>query len=237
MRSVTASGWSRSVAGIATSRRWRIAFLAAALCATPWAPLACGQRVLRNHFDDGAEGWQIYDYDGGHAGNVFYPVTWGRTGGVDDSGYVWADDSRWRIDTPETPNSILAFIFSPSWVKGDPLDLRDAKVSVYLRGDGLDLKWAKVYFWAFDQEIGTRWHYTAEPLEVTEGAWGKKLTFTLRNDEKAWSRSWARDPGQPASLEQVLSDTDGYGFSFVGFDGEVTGKFSMDELDIQLREN
>jgi hypothetical protein len=124
---VTASRWSRSVAGIATSRRLRPAFVAAVLGATQLNPLACGQRVLRNDFDDGAEGWQIYDYDGGHSGNVFHPVT--------------------------------------------------------------------------------------------------------------WSRSWARDPGQPASLDQVLSDTDGYGFSFVGFDGEVTGKFSMDELDIQLREN
>lgn len=196
---------------------------------------AAGTRVLRNTFDAGAEGWQVYDYNGGSGSqNVFYPVTWEKSGGVRNSGYVWGDDSRWRIDTPEQPNSILALLVYRSWVKGDQLDLREAKVSVYLRGDQLDLKGAKCYFWALDSQIGTRWHYVSQPLPITEGAWGRKVTFTLKNDEKLWHRTWARNPASPASLDHVLRECDSYGFSFLGFSGEVTGKFAMDELEIEF---
>ena len=60
-----------------------------------------------------------------------------KAGGVRDSGYIWADDSRWRIDTPENPHSILAFIIYRGWVGGKALDLRGAKLSVYQRGDKL----------------------------------------------------------------------------------------------------
>jgi hypothetical protein len=52
-----------------------------------------------NDFNKGREGWQVYDYNGGKpgGGNVFFPATWERTGGVGNSGYIWADDSRWRF--------------------------------------------------------------------------------------------------------------------------------------------
>ena len=43
----------------------------------------------------------------------------------------------------------------PTTAQTDPLDLRGAEVSVYLRGDDLDLKGAKCYFWALAG--GTRW--------------------------------------------------------------------------------
>jgi hypothetical protein len=204
-------------------------------CAAALLMQGASARRLRNTFDSGPEGWQVYDYNGGSGSqNVFYPVTWEKAGGVRNSGYVWGDDSRWRIDTPEQPNSILAFIVYRNWVKGDQLDLRDAKVSVYLRGDRLDLKGAKCYFWALDNQIGTRWHYVSQPLPVAEGAWGGKVTFTLKSDEKLWHRTWARNPASPASLDHVLRECDSYGFSFLGFSGEVTGKFAMDELEIEF---
>ena len=205
-------------------------------------------RVLATTFDKGPEGWQVYDYNGGIAGggNVFYPVTWEKSGGVNGTGYVWGDDARWRIDTPENPHSILALIIYRDWdviypfkqapgaVKGDQLDLRDAEVSVALRGDKLDLKGAECYFWALDHQVMTRWHYKGQPLKISDGRWDKQ-TFVIKNDESKWYRSWAKDPKNPASLDRTLRECDSYGFSFVGFKEEVTGKLSMDELVITMK--
>ena len=49
-----------------------------------------------NTFEKGPEGWCSYDY---HASIIA-------------SGYVWADHTRWSIDAPERPISILPFILS-----------------------------------------------------------------------------------------------------------------------------
>jgi len=205
-------------------------WLVASLCSAA----AGAEPGVTNSFNSGAEGWQVYDYNGGIAGggNVFFPVAWERSGGVDNSGFIWADDSKWRIDTPENPHSILALIIYQSWVKAGALDLRDAELSVCLRGDKLDLKGAKCYFWVLDNQKGTRWHYTAQPLTISEDRWGEKQKLVLKNDESLWHRSWSRNPQNSASLDEVLGDCDSYGFSFVGFSDEVTGKFSMDELTI-----
>jgi len=188
-----------------------------------------------NDFNKDREGWQIYDYNGGQpdGGNVFFPATWERSGGVQDSGYIWGDDSRWRIDTPENPNSILAFIIYRAWVGGKPLDLRRCKVSVCLRGDKLDLKGAKCYFWVLSNDRGTRWHYYDEPLRIPDGKWSDKQTIVLKNEEKLWHRSWSRYPDKPASLDEVLSGCDSYGFSFVGFSEKVTGRLAMDQFEIE----
>jgi hypothetical protein len=193
--------------------------------------------TIRDTFDtidDGALAWRIYDYDGGFGDdrNVFYPVTWEASGGVGDSGYVWGDDSCWRIDTPESPDSILAFLTYRAWEGKAAADLRGALASVYLRGDSLDLKGGDCYFWVVDNEMGTRWHFVAHPLTVGVDAWGTRETFILTNDESLWHRTWARDPGNPASLDQVLSSVDSYGFSLLGFSEEVTGRFAMDQLEI-----
>lgn len=211
--------------------------LLAACCLLNTTQLARGQdpdlEVIDN-FNSGAEGWQIYDYDGGQSGNVFYPVTWENSGGVGNSGYVWGDDSRWRIDTPENPDSILSFIVYRSWVGESSLDLRDAELSFYLRGDNLDLKGGNIYFWVLNSEpYGHRWHLTSEPLQITEGAWGAKQTVTLFNDPTKWHRSWTRSPLVPGTINDILSNVESYGFSFVGFSEEVTGKFSMDELELR----
>lgn len=189
-------------------------------------------QTITNNFESGDDGWRIYDYNGG-SGNQdrFYPVTWEKSGGVKNGGYVWGDDSRWRIDTPENPNSILALIHYRSWVKAPPImDLRDAEVSVYLRGDKLDLKGAKCFFWV--NRGGCRWHLTSQPLTITDGDWGEKLTFTLKTDDKLWHRSYAP---VPATVKDALQTCNSYGFSFVGYSEEVTGKFAMDDFVIRLK--
>lgn len=243
---------------IAVLSAWALAIAANAQQAPSPASL------VRYSFDgssDDSEAWRAYDYAGdGEAGglNVFYPLTWQESGGVNNSGYVWADDSRWRIDTPEKPVSILAMLVYQDWRRprpnhqpgtiprgigqgnrngygGSELDLRNAEVSVYLRGDNLKLRGAKVYFWVITPN-SYRWHLVGQPLEVSADHWGKKVTFVLKNDPAQWHLSFHGNdpvPGFDTALNRVIS----YGFSFVGFQGEVTGKFSIDEFEIKLGKN
>ncbi len=194
--------------------------------------------VRGDNFNSGAQGWQVYDYNGlpypqQGGSDVFYPVTWASSGGVGNSGYIWGDDSRWRIDIPENPDSVLSLIFYRNWIGAGPIDLRNKTLSVYLRGDNLDLHGAGVYFWA--HVLGTRWHYMAEPLDVSDGQWGQQQTIVLRNDENLWHRTWS---ASSKSLDYVLTNCESYGFSFIGFPAgvEVTGRFSMDEFTISVPE-
>ena len=48
-----------------------------------------------------------------------------------------------------------------------------------------------------------------------------------------WHESWSCKPNKPASLDDVPRECDSYGFSFVGFSSEVTGKLAMDEFVIE----
>ena len=207
-----------------------------AACCSAGAGAEPPQGVV-NTFNSGAEGWQVYDFDGGipWGNKIFLPVTWEESGGVEDSGYIWADDSRWRINIPETPDSILTFAIYRKWVQAGELDLRGAELSVSLRGDKLDLKGAKCYFWVSDIQTVTRWHFTAEPLKVPEGRWGEKQTVVLKNDEALWHCSWSGEPHNVGSLDKVLGGADSYGVAFVGFAEEVTGKLSMDEFQIRVQ--
>ena len=98
---------------------------------------------------------------------------------------------------PNLRNSILAFIIYRSWVNGPPLDLREAEVSVYLRGDHLDLKGAQCYFWALDQEIGTRWHYVSQPLKVNQDQLGKAAAVSTQESGSSLAPHLGQDTFQP----------------------------------------
>lgn len=214
--------------------------------------------VIHYTFDDEqqSEAWRIYDYGGdGQAGgrNIFYPVDWVSSGGVKDSGYVWGDDSRWRIDTPENPHSILALIIYQNWHMPRPagkpgtiprgfgqgtrdgmgppsIDVRDAQLSVHLRGDNLNLKGGRVTFWIVTRE-GYRWHYYGHYLTVAADHWGSRETFVLENDPSKWHLSFHGSDPIP-DRDDCLSRVVSYGFAFINFTAEVTGKLSMDEFEL-----
>lgn len=197
--------------------------------------MARNREGLENSFAKGPEGWCSYDYhasmvSGGH--NVFILTTWQGNGGPDNRGFVWTDHTRWSADTPEKPLSILPLLFYRSWINEDPIDLRDAEVSVYLRGDGLQLDGAQCFFWVHG--AGGRWHLTSQPLPISEADWSPEpLRFALPNTESSWHHSWPRDHRSPP-LAQILGATHSYGFSFTGFSSEVTGRLSMSQFEIAL---
>jgi hypothetical protein len=192
--------------------------------------------VVQNNFDKGPESWSSYDYHWSivaKGANIFVLTTWERTGGVDGGGYVWADETRWSADTPESPVSVLPMMINRSWTGEGPFDVREAKVSAYLRGDGLQLNGSRCYFWV--NKPGVRWHMSGSPLTISEGEWASEPnTITLHNDEARWYRSWTNDPASPPPLDDVLSNATSYGFSFVGFGQEPRGKFSLGRFEITL---
>jgi hypothetical protein len=190
--------------------------------------------LVQNTFDKGPEGWCSYDYhrsmvDGGE--NFFALTAYRGRGGVNDSGYIWTDNTRWSADTPEKPLSVLPLIYYRHWMNLDPVDLRNTELSVYLRGDELKLWEAKVCFWVMT--AATRWHYTSHPLTVSEGRWATEPNrFVLKNDEALWHMSWTGRKEGPTPLDKVLAGAISYGFSFTGFILGISGKLSMDEFVI-----
>ena len=194
---------------------------------------------MKYTFDVGQEGWYSYDYHGCiRAGrNIYYLAEWESNGGVNDSGYIWTDHHVWSADTPERPVSMLPLITYRQYIGLDRIDLRDARVSVYLRGDDLELDGANCYFWVVsggrEGRSGGRWHLTSKPLSIGDGAWAHN-GFTLEVDESLWHRSWASNPASPPTLEDLLIDCASYGFSFVGFKDLPRGRLAMDELEFEL---
>ncbi|MDA0334905.1 MAG: hypothetical protein O2782_07055 [bacterium] len=190
--------------------------------------------MISNHFAKGPEGWCSYDYHASMVAdgrNVFILTTWRPTGGINDGGYIFTDHRCWSADTPERPLSILPLLFYRGWVDADPIDLHQADLSVYLKGDKLRLDGAHCYFWVYG--AGTRWHLTGSPLHVHAGEWASEPNrLSLRADKDLWHMSWSATAEHPAPLATVLSDVVSYGFSFVGFSSEVTGRLSMAEFDI-----
>jgi len=151
--------------------------------------------MIHNRFERGPEGWCSYDYHASMVAdgvNVFILTTWSADGGPDGSGCVWTDHRRWSADTPETPLSILPLIHYRNWVDAQPIDLRRAKMSAWLRGDGLKLDGASCYFWV--HAIGTRWHLTGQPLSIVEETWTQQWV-TLEPTPEEWHLSWSMDPG------------------------------------------
>jgi len=116
------------------------------------------------------------------------------------------------------PGVLNTFNIYRNWVQAGELDLRGAELSVYLRGDKLDVKGAKCCFWVFDSQTGTRWHYTAEPLRVSDGRWSEKQTILLKNDEALWHRSWSRNPQKPGGHRAVVVTADVCGFSKLSYE-------------------
>lgn len=189
--------------------------------------------MIRNDFALGPQGWCSYDYHGSVVAgrNMFILTTWEPAGGPDGAGHVWTTHHRWSADTPEVPLSILPLIHYRGWIDEGKIDLRDATLSVYLRGDDLLLDGAHCRFWVLSDN--TRWHMKAEPIEIVEGRWGVAPSRrVLTPDESRWHLSWSIDPARPKPLADVLAGVDSYGFSFIGFSREVSGKLSMAGFEI-----
>jgi|GEM_PF-1802963 len=176
--------------------------------------------------------WCSYTYLG-TGSHRYSRGTYAGTGGFHDKAYITVDDSQWTIDTPESPESILALIIPTVMdINLPPLDLRNVKISFSLRGDNLQLYGAKCYFWVVTfLPKTTRWHYTSQPLDISEGEWSELQTLDLTPDEKLWHCSFSFSE-QAIPLANTLNICMSFGFSFVGFSQKVTGKLSLSEFTI-----
>lgn len=174
-------------------------------------------------FDQNNGLWSSYDFNAGvHGwGNVFYPATW------HSDGYIWTDDSRWRIDTPESPQSILALLVYPTWLATTPrsgtISLEGARIEFDIKTDDLDLKGGAIRFW-----FVTKGRWTSRALQVPAGEW---TSVSIAVDDEPWTQSWdGRADDEAPDLTGVFS----FGIKFDGFrDGEEpTGRISLDNVRI-----
>jgi hypothetical protein len=189
--------------------------------------------LIRNTFALGPEAWCAYDYHASMVAdgqNIFVLATWAPDGGPDGRGCAWVDHRRWSADTPESPLSILPLLTYRNWINASALDLRGTKLSCRLRGDNLRLDGARCLFWVHGR--GGRWHLASQPLPITEGRWDAPVTLELTANEGALHHSWPRDPQRSRPLPDVLGAVESYGFSFVGFSAEVTGRLSLADFEI-----
>lgn len=178
-------------------------------------------------WDEGVNGndvWSAYDYNGGmnSENNVFYPVT--RL-----PGEFLVDSSRWRIDTPETPDTVLAMLTYPSWADSNitTMNLGFVEAKFKLKGTNLDLKGGQVYFWVVANALGGgvgRWHKTSQPLDVGNGVWGAENVVDI-GPAAGWQKTWQSGTATSPYFDKVLS----WGISFMGFANGVnpTGALSM----------
>ncbi len=181
--------------------------------------------------------WCSYTYSGIES-HRYLRCYYTGSGGFNDRAYVTADDSQWTIDTPESPESILALIIPTTlMMKLPPLDLRNIKLSFSLRGDNLQLYGAECYFWVVTfLPKTTRWHYISQPLSIPEGEWSELQILNLTPNESLWHCSFSLQE-QGTTLTDTLNTCMSFGFSFVGFTQKVTGKLSLSEFTIHQNLN
>ncbi len=181
--------------------------------------------------------WNGYQYLGENM-HAFTQLGYYSAGGFNNGLYIVSNDSKWTVDTPESPHSILAILMRAvrTFSTEDRLDLRNVEVSFALRANGLDLHGANTYFWIGCHEpVATRWHITANPLKIVEGEWTNQ-NVQLVNDETKWHCSWSKQP-PPSSLDATLSGVSSYGFAFTDFEQPVSGQIELSAFSIHKHFN
>jgi hypothetical protein len=184
-------------------------------------------------FAEGHDYWSAYPYNAGmpHWGNVFYPAT------HFSDGYIVTDASRWAIDTPEDPDSVLAMLTYPSWI--DPalttMNLGGSVVSFDLMGLDLNLRGGHAFFWVVagsPQGIDARWYKKVDPLVIGDGVWGARNLVTV-DVWPDWTKSWDGGYGVTAPyFDKVKS----WGIGFVGFpEGDMpSGALALRDFKIAV---
>lgn len=116
--------------------------------------------------------------------------------------------------------------------KPQTMNLRNAEVSFQIRSTGLNLKGASGYFWISHDD--SRWQYIRVPLDIPADRWSEPQVLTLEDDERFWQNTWRRsNVSSPNNLSDALTTAFSYGFSFIGFSEEVTGRFEIDNFSIR----
>lgn len=191
--------------------------------------------IWSTEFDEWNGRWATYQ-DAYGRGNVFFPMSHSAIGGSDGNGFIWTDDSRWIIDPPEQPNSVLIsllywrWLFSPEYAGrhefASVVDLSDTILEVDLRGHELGMRQSKLTFWILCG--GARWHLASQSLVAGASNWHRNRV-ELPADPAAWSLSWARG-GEQVSF--CIDKVESFGFALRGFGRDETpsGRLDIDRF-------
>lgn len=183
----------------------------------------------RNDFSDGPQGWASYYY--WTNGNVFYPLTHDETGGHGGAAAVWADDSMWTIDTPESPHSVLALLSYHRWhfPAEQFFNPSSRTMRFRLRGENLDLKGGHIRPWLLDL-YGRWWKTQNQPVLVApEGQWSDVQEVVI-GTYLDWTRSFEISP---PPIHAVYTDLiQSWGIGFRGFSAKPTGRIGLCEFSI-----
>ena len=186
--------------------------------------------VFDQTFENKNEQWVSYAYHGNehNSGNVYYPLSIGSRDGSNGA-YGWSDDSRWVIDTPEQPHSVLALMTYTEWA-GCKSVHGDLDISFSLSGRNLDLKGGRVSFWFTNGDA--RFH-TAAPLTLPGTGWGQFEIRIAAEDAANWQMSWSRD-GREGKFD-LANGIDSIGIAIRGFENGVkpTGVLAIDDFKIR----
>lgn len=224
-------------------------------------PRPLGPRLSAHYhesWDDGLAGWQ-----GGMSTVDLRPQQ--RGGPI--NGYVrfseesgddknHADGLGYLHLTQYLSTGTVGSLANASLSGGDP-DLRDARVSFYVRGNSWAAHGSELLFWiqtdldvpnANDPVLWRRanWAFTANPLtdHLASGTW-EKVSYQLRNETNAWSYSGkslvqGRDNYQYGTLDDVLGHVNS-DFIHVtqlirpGAAAQPSGSIDYDEFDLVFR--
>jgi hypothetical protein len=180
--------------------------------------------------------WTSY-WDVPYFGNVFWPVSVSHTDGSGgrDTSYCWVDDSRFLVDAPESPNSVLwAVLYWRDVIRSDRvqrsggLNVRNHYFNVDLRIKALDLRGGSIHAWI--ENADGRWHQTLQPLQA--GITWTSNRVLMTDTENEWVNTYDRNGTNPAvSLDNVTS----FGMSFLYFprDDAPTGRIEFDNVSFE----
>lgn len=138
-----------------------------------------------------------------------------------DGDALRVDSDGWSIDTPEDPDSVLAFLTYTDWndyaaeIDVSALD----HIRIRMGGDGLNLYGAHAEFWLVTN--GTRWHLEEEMA----------LDDTMRTFDLGlagpWYRSWTVTN---KTLQETKDHVESYGIALVGFSQKPIGALLVEEM-------
>lgn len=202
--------------------------------------------VWYNDFASDNQQWCSYDYDGGEpgSGNWFYPASWRADGGPDGGPHIFTDDSRWRIDTPENPPSVLALMLHwwngpgpPAW--GSPWSFQNwayCVVDLYVRVDtGFNAFGGYMYLWCLDNS--GRWYRRKGSAAIVNRIPLNETWTNVRIPVGPYNTNWEQSFDSSLGVNPTLRRPQAivqFGLGIIGFSQKPEGVLRLAKFKVDL---